>query len=334
MVRNAKVNMRIVLPSFLFSFLLLPIFVGCNNEYSSGSDIASLQSNPGEESGTSDQQRNRIDPRKEKEKKIEAKVVSEAQFKSHIEDLEQKYGPKGFHVVLQKPFVVIGDESKKDVKSRATGTVKWAVDKLKSKYFSHDPDHIITIWLLKNKRSYESMCKELIGEKATTPFGFYRQDKKILVMNISTGGGTLVHEIVHPFIARNFKDCPSWFNEGLASLYEQSNSRNNQIIGLTNWRLSGLQKAIIDDKVPSFETLCSTSTYQFYNQDSGTNYSQARYLCYYLQEKNLLKKYFVDFKKNVKSDPTGYKTLMKTLGTDDMPKFKKQWEKYVLRLRF
>ena len=41
-------------------------------------------------------------------------------------------------------------------------------------------------------------------------------------MNIATGGGTLVHEIVHPFMAANFEQCPSWFNEGLGSLYEQS----------------------------------------------------------------------------------------------------------------
>ena len=34
-------------------------------------------------------------------------------------------------------------------------------------------------------------------------------------MNISTGGGTLVHEIVHPFIEANFPACPPWLNEGL-----------------------------------------------------------------------------------------------------------------------
>jgi len=47
-----------------------------------------------------------------------------------------------------------------------------------------------------------------------------------------------VHEIVHPFMAANFPDCPAWFNEGLASLYEQSSERDGKIIGLTNWRLA------------------------------------------------------------------------------------------------
>ena len=41
----------------------------------------------------------------------------------------------------------------------------------------------------------------------------------VVVLGTSTGGGTLVHEIVHPFMRANFPNCPSWFDEGLASLY-------------------------------------------------------------------------------------------------------------------
>jgi hypothetical protein len=59
-------------------------------------------------------------------------------------------------------------------------------------------------------------------------------------MNIQTGGGTLVHEIVLPFMEANFPQCPPWFNEGLGSLYEASSERDGEIIGLLNWRLKGL----------------------------------------------------------------------------------------------
>ncbi|MCH7728449.1 MAG: DUF1570 domain-containing protein [Planctomycetes bacterium] len=153
-------------------------------------------------------------------------------------------------------------------------------------------------------------------------------------MNINTGGGTLVHELVHPYMAANFDECPSWFNEGLASLYEQCQDNNGHIWGLTNWRLRGLQGAIDDERVPSFKTLCSTTTFQFYKKDPGTNYSQARYLCYYLQQKGLLVKYYHDFVRSAKDDPTGYETLKKVLGEEDMDAFKKKWEEYVKNLRF
>lgn len=153
-------------------------------------------------------------------------------------------------------------------------------------------------------------------------------------MNIATGGGTLVHEIVHPFIEANFPECPAWLNEGLGSLYEQSSSRDDRIVGLTNWRLAGLQDAIKRNEVPTFGALCSTTTHQFYRADPGTNYAQARYLCYYLQEKGLLKKFYHDFVANHDIDPSGYETLQETLGVDDMNDFKKHWEDYVLTLRF
>ena len=153
-------------------------------------------------------------------------------------------------------------------------------------------------------------------------------------MNIATGGGTLVHEMVHAFMESNFPQCPAWFNEGLASLYEQSGQRNGHIVGYTNWRLAGLQKAIRAKKVPSFKDLTFTSTRQFYHQDSGTNYAQARYLFYYLQEKGKLRAFYKAFHKNHKTDPTGYKTLVEILDVKDMDAFKKQWESYCMKLKF
>jgi len=263
-----------------------------------------------------------------------AKGFTDADYAQHIMRLKKKLPNRKFHIVLQKPFVVIGDESAQAVKRRAEGTVKWSVDRIKDQYFSKDPEHIINIWLFKDKVSYEKHTKQLFGSKPSTPFGYYSPRHKVLVMNISTGSGTLVHEIVHPFMASNFPDCPAWFNEGLASLYEQSGSKQGKIWGYTNWRLRELHGAIQDKKVPSFKKLCSTTTQQFYNEDRGTNYSQARYLCYYLQQKGLLEKYYHEFHRSSDKDPTGYDTLQKVLGEQDMDRFKGEWEKYVSKLRF
>jgi hypothetical protein len=263
-----------------------------------------------------------------------ATTFTNADFAQHLLKLKPTL-TEGMHVVIEAPFVVIGDEEPEVVERRARETVRWAVGRLKKQYFGKDPNEVLDIWLLGGTASYEDVCVRLTGRKPTTPFGFYSSAEKALVMNISTGGGTLVHEIVHPFIESNFPDCPSWFNEGLASLYEQSASdRNGRIIGLTNWRLAGLQKAIRAGTVPSFQTLCSTTTNQFYHEDPGTNYSQARYLCFYLQERGLLRKYYHEFVKNASRDATGYQTLQRVVDLDDMDAFQKQWEAEVLKLRF
>ena len=269
-----------------------------------------------------------------------ATTFTAADYAQHIMQLKKKIPSDDFTIVIQHPFVVIGDESPAMVKRRAEGTVKWAVDRLKRAYFTKDPAEILDIWLFRDKPSYEKNAKEIFGAVPHTPFGYFSHVDKALVMNIRTGGGTLVHEIVHPFVAANFPECPAWFNEGLGSLYEQSGERNGQIIGRTNWRLTGwgdgggLQEAIRQKQVPSFETLCSTTTVQFYNEDPGTNYAQARYLCYYLQEHGLLRKFYRQFHANHKKDPTGYNTLKAILNRKDMDEFKKDWEAYVMKLRF
>ena len=255
-------------------------------------------------------------------------------FKSHIKALRKSLPPGRFHIVVQDPFVVIGDESENRVKSRAIKTVKWAVDLLKKAYFPKNPDHIIDIWLFKGKESYETNCVRLWGRKPATPFGYYSPANRALVMNIATGGGTLVHEIVHPFMAANFPGCPAWFNEGLGSLYEQCNERRKKIMGLTNWRLDGLQEAIRARRLPSFETIIKTTDSEFYNEDRGSNYAQARYLLYYLGEKGLLRGYYKAFFKARKQDPSGFESLKTLLGVRDMAAFQAKWEKQVLRLRF
>ena len=261
-------------------------------------------------------------------------LAAKPDYEKHILELKRKLPKAGFTILVEPPFVVIGDESPDMVHIRSKRTVRWAADRLKAEYFRKDPKKILNVWLFKDKESYEVNARRLFGSTPSTPYGYYSSSNGALVMNIATGGGTLVHEIVHPFIEANFPECPSWFNEGLGSLYEQSTSRDGRIVGLTNWRLRGLQKAIRAEKVPSFATLCSTTTSQFYNEDPGTNYAQARYLCYYLQEHGLLHKYYHSFVANQEEDPSGYRTLRRVLKTDDMKSFQSDWSEYVLKLRF
>ena len=259
-------------------------------------------------------------------------IFTEADFARHVEQLKKKLPSNEFSIVIQRPFVVIGDEPAETVKQHSENTVKWAVDKLKQDFFTKDPKEILDIWLFKDATSYEKNTLLLFGEKPTTPYGYYSSAHKALIMNISTGGGTLVHEIVHPFMEANFPACPAWLNEGLGSLYEQCGEVNGHIHGFTNWRLPGLQAAIRSGRVPSFKSLTALDANGFYNDDKGTNYGQARYLCYYLQQRGLLTKFYREFYLHQKQDPTGYQSLRKILGGVDMRAFKQKWEKYVLGL--
>ena len=63
------------------------------------------------------------------------------------------------------------------------------------------------------------------------------------------------------------------------------------------------------------------------------HYAQACYLCYYLQEKGLLVKFYDRFVANTQRDLTVYATLKSVLGEHDMEAFKRKWEKSILSLR-
>jgi hypothetical protein len=253
-------------------------------------------------------------------------------FAKHVIELKKRLPSPDFSIIIERPFVVIGDEPESVVQQRADETIKWAVEKLKQDFFSKDPDVILDIWLFKDEASYKKHTQLLFNDQPTTPYGYYSRKDKALIMNIATGGGTLVHEIVHPFIEANFPNCPPWLNEGLGSLYEQCGEQNGHIHGFVNWRLPGLQRAIKANQVPSFKTLLAKDANAFYNDDQGTNYSQSRYLCYYLQEKGLLVKFYKQFLQDQRVDATGYQTLQKILGVSDMDKFKRDWEKFVAGL--
>ncbi len=257
-----------------------------------------------------------------------------AGYAQHIAALRGRL-PAGFTVTLAMPFVVVGDAGPQQVRAYATTSIAWAVRRLKESYFHNDPDDIIDIWLFKDAESYERNTKLLFNEEPETPYGYYSPSHHALFMNIATGGGTLVHEIVHPYLHANFAGVPPWFNEGLGSLYEQCDERDGQIVGLSNWRLDGLQERIRAGRLPTLRQLTAASSTEFYEgAQRGSGYGQARYLLYYLQERGLLVEYYRRFRAARRDDPTGYGTLQQILGETDMADFQRRWERWVLDLKF
>lgn len=254
-------------------------------------------------------------------------------LEARADELRDAHTRDGFNVVVSDPFVVVGDEDLITLRRRCSSTIAWATKRLQEAYFAASPPGPITIWLFRDAKSYRTWAWKLFKHRPDTPYGYYSPDVEALIMDISTGGGTLVHEMVHPFIDANFPSCPSWFDEGLASLYEACAERDGKIVGLVNWRLTGLQEAIIADDVPSFEALTSTSRDAFYDDDPGTHYAQARYLCFYLQERGLIRDYYRQFAANVASDPSGYATLKRVAKIDDIAVFERDWRTFVQGLR-
>jgi hypothetical protein len=241
--------------------------------------------------------------------------------------------PEGFTVVIEAPWVVAGDEPEQNVRARAAQTVRWATRQLEGSLFPARPAEVWTIWLFRDADSYRQHAVGLLGHpEPHTPYG-YASDGQ-LVMNIATGGGTLIHEMVHPYVAANAPGAPPWINEGLGSLYEQCGERDGRMVGLTNWRLEGLQDAIRADVLPPLQTLIEQDDHAFYREDPGTNYAQARYLMLWLQEHGQLETFWHGWRREQAADPSGLLALRRTLQVEDLAAWQEDWERWALGLRF
>ena len=229
-------------------------------------------------------------------------------------------------------FVASNDTSQSFVQYKAT--IARVYRYLYEDYFQRKPEKPIRVYLFKDKTSYDVYCRSTYDKPHSTPYGFYMSRERKMVMNISTGTGTLAHELVHPLLAEDFPGVPSWFNEGFASLFEQSGERGGKMVGFVNWRLPKLKQMLKIGKGVALPDLMKTTTEQFYGEDDrGVNYATARYLCLYLQEHKLLIPFFQEFKKTAKTDPTGALAFERATGKKPAD-LEPSWRDWVLSLKY
>lgn len=249
------------------------------------------------------------------------------------EEWKAKFEAEQLRCVVAPPFLIAGDGSQRQLEGYRDHTILAAARALKVTYFDKDPREPILIFLFESEGPYRRLAKKCFGDDDVPHYGFYRHHDRVMLMNVATGTGTLVHELTHALIAPDFPSVPSWFNEGLASLYEQCSLGSDTITGHENWRLPALQSAIRAGTLRPLKDLIEDP--KFYRSDLvGLNYAQARYLMFYLQEKDLLRGYYKQFRDHADADPTGLKTLQKLIEPQSLDAFEKQWRGWVLGLRF
>jgi hypothetical protein len=258
-----------------------------------------------------------------------AAQIDAARYAAVAAEMRALAGPS-FTVIVEPPYVVAGDGGPAAVRRRAEGTVRWSHEKLRAQFFAKDPTEPVRVWLFRDDTSYVKHVRAWLGETPDTPYGFAGETG--LYMNISTGGGTLIHEMVHPLVDTNIRDCPPWFNEGLASLFEHAAEQDGRIVGRVNWRLRGLKAGIRNGAVPPFEELLAMDHEAFYRDPAGVHYGTSRYLMYYLQQEGLLQRYTALVGSTRGADPTGLAALKTVLGRDDLVAFQAKWTAWVMAL--
>lgn len=172
------------------------------------------------------------------------------------------------------------------------------------------------------------------GPEASGSAGFYNHGTRTLVIRRGTGTGTIAHEFTH---ALHFADMealgqihPIWIREGLGSLYEESAPRADRLVGLVNWRLPLLKKALAEGRTFPLRAFLENSE-RCFTEQTGVAYAMARYLCFFLQEKQVLVPWYARYCRNFADDRNGVRSLEEAYGKP-LDQIEADWIEFVKSL--
>jgi hypothetical protein len=233
------------------------------------------------------------------------------------EEIMRRIGTQ-FVSIVHTPFVIVGDLDAARLERVYRETIVPARRALAIAFFDRAPDQPVTIVLLSGDEAYERCAFALEGRRRAAYAGYYERKERRLVVNLDTGEGTLAHELTHALAHFDFPEMPEWFDEGLASLFEEARFSEDRlhINGRGNWRSRDLLPALRDGTLRPLEALISDARVRTDRQ--ALDYAHARYFCLYLQQRGLLEAFYRKFRLAVGSDPTGLKTLRSLFGATDL----------------
>lgn len=225
------------------------------------------------------------------------------------------------------PFVIASEASKVVTDHFRTYTILWLHDQMMRDFCLIEPPSGTKVYLFQTTESYRYHALKWFGKVADGSAGFATQNA--LLVDISTGTGTLVHELVHAYLHSDFPFVPIWVDEGLASLFEQSAEVNSSIKGLVNWRLPILKNAIKEKRIVPINVLTMFDKEKFNGAGVELHYAAARYLCYYLQEIGLLHTFYRACRDNFRTDPRCTRTLLQILRKDSLEEVQADWVNFI-----
>jgi hypothetical protein len=245
------------------------------------------------------------------------------------EEMSRRLG-REYVSIVHTPFVIFGDFDAARLERVYRETILPARRALSIAFFDRSPDQPVTIVLLSGDDAYERCSFALEGHGRAAYAGYYERKDRRLIVNLDTGEGTLAHELTHALAHFDFPEMPEWFDEGLASLFEEARFSEDRlhITGRGNWRSRDLLPALRDGTLRPLESLIGEARVR--NDRQAIDYAHARYFCLYLQQRGLLEAFYRKFRQAAGSDPTGLRTLRGLFAISDLSSLDTEFRAWAL----
>jgi len=246
-----------------------------------------------------------------------ADAVLRAESAKRADRMRRELGDVG-SVIDDCPYVVGGNLSAARLETVRRDVIRPVARALQAMYFNRRLPEPLRLYLFADETSYRAGARQLFGDTDVARFGYYRRVGRALLADLSTGDGTLVHELVHALMEPDFPGAPDWFNEGLGSLYEQCRFEGAKLRGRPNWRLPLLHRAASSGRLPALAALFDLDRGRFYGEGSPEHYALARALCLHLEQRGLLERFYRRFRDRFADDPTGRRQLLEVTQSPDL----------------
>jgi hypothetical protein len=236
-------------------------------------------------------------------------------------------------VIVRSPYVLGGDLTEHQLDGQYREIILPTSRALATCYFDAVPSEPVTVLMFSNDAAYQQYARLLDGTPRACYSGYYLRDQRRLMLNLSTGSGTLAHELTHALAHFDFPQMPEWLDEGLASLHEESVFSQDGLLirGVSNWRLNYLPPAPDQNRLQSIETLMTSGVVRV--REQAIDYAQSRYLCLYLQERQVLGPFYRKFRASSAWDPTGIESLKAIFHVDSMTEVEQDFRRWLAKLQ-
>lgn len=186
------------------------------------------------------------------------------------------------------------------------GELERTLEFLSKKYSLSIPENKIWVYMVPERTDMQQIAWSLHGIDVNRELLGYSlvHDLSIISRTPVFDIGTVKHELMHVLINSNHEAVAPWLAEGIPGIYEVSRFRNEELVGVNNWRREILSKAIEYRYDISLKKLVSLNWYDFNahqgrneydNKRLAVNHALARYFCMYLDEKYNLAEIFKAF---------------------------------------